>query len=140
MVKRKIKSFVDMIDRVEDVYDDKKYKKSHEMASNLARKIKKFRQSGLENKGEYSNENLTFKFLRNNGNIKKLYKVRDMSYDKMLSIEDDYNKKFKIFVKNTEKKLDFDITGFNYFQEEKKLQERLKNQYFREKRILIGEI
>ena len=135
MVKRKIKSFIDMIERVEDTYDDKNYKLAHEESVNLARKIKKFRQSGLEDKGEYSNENLAFKFLRNNGNIKKLYDVRNMSYDKMLSLEDDYEKNFKIFINKDE---DFVTKGFNRLQEEEKFQKRLKKRHSRMKRRLIS--
>lgn len=135
MVKRKIKSFIDMIERVEDTYDDKNYKLAHEESVSLARKIKKFRQSGLEDKGEYSNENLAFKFLRNNGNIKKLYDVRNMSYDKMLSLEDDYEKNFKIFINKDE---DFVTKGFNRLQEEEKFQKRLKKRHSRMKRRLIS--
>ena len=62
MVKRKINSFIDMIERVEDKFDDKDYEKSHAMAANLARKIKKFRQAGLEDKGfDHLNEIKKFK-------------------------------------------------------------------------------
>lgn len=123
MVKRKINSFIDMIERVEDSYDDKDYKKSYNMAANLARKIKKFRKSGLEAMGIYSNENLTFKFLRNNGFIKTLYGIRNKSYDKMMSINGNYTKKFKIFLskeENSGKK------GFNMLQETEKFQKRVK--------------
>ena len=52
MVKRKIKSFIDMIERVEDEYHDKNYEDAYESAISLARKIKNFRKSGLEDKGE----------------------------------------------------------------------------------------
>ena len=38
MVKRKIKSFIDMVERVEDEFDDKNYEKSHKMSVNLAKK------------------------------------------------------------------------------------------------------
>ena len=38
----------------------------------LKAKIKQFRQSGLEDKGEYSLENLAFKKLRNEGYLEKL--------------------------------------------------------------------
>ena len=135
MVKRKIKSFIDMIDRVEDVYDDKDYEKAHAEASKLARKIKKFRQSGLEDEGEYSNENLAFKYLRNKGHIKTLYDTRNKSYDKMMSIEGDYEKKFKIFV--SQDKIN-DSDGFNKLEEEEKFQKRVKKRHFRMKRRLIS--
>ena len=98
MVKRKINSFIDMIERVEDSCNNKEYEKCYNTAANLARKIKKFRKSGLEDKGEYSNENLTFKYLRNHGFIETLYNLRDGSYDKMMSLEGEYEKKFKIYV------------------------------------------
>jgi hypothetical protein len=54
--------------------------------SNLYKKIKSFRQSGLESGGEYSYENLTFKLLRRNGYIEKLLKLRTDITDKKLSI------------------------------------------------------
>jgi len=52
----------------------------------LRKKIKKFRQSGLESGGEYSYENLTFKLLRRNGYIKKLLDLKNTITDKKLSI------------------------------------------------------
>ena len=52
----------------------------------LRKKLKKFRQSGLESGGEYSYENLTFKLLRRNGYIKKLLDLKNDITDKKLSI------------------------------------------------------
>lgn len=135
MVKRKIKSFVDMIERVEDAYDDKDYKKSYDMSINLARKIKKFRKSGLEDVGVYSNENLTFKYLRNNGFIKTLYDTRNQSYDKMMSIDGNYAKKFKIFLSKDKNN---DSGGFNALQEDEKFQKRVKKRHFRAKKRLLN--
>jgi len=135
MVKRKIKSFIDMIDRVEDEYDDKNFKKAHGMSINLAKKIKKFRQSGLESTGEYSNENLAFKYLRNKGHIKTLYDTRNKSYDKMMSLDGDYEKKFKIFV--SQDKI-LNNKGFNKLEEEEKFQKRVKKRHLRMKRRLIS--
>lgn len=51
------------------------------------KKIKNFRQSGLDKSGEYSFENLTFKLLRRNGSIKKLLDLKSMLLDRKLSIE-----------------------------------------------------
>lgn len=51
-------------------------------------KIKKFRSSGLERGGEYSYENLVFKFLRRNGYIQKLFDTKNNVIDKTLSIEE----------------------------------------------------
>jgi len=52
----------------------------------LKDKIKKFRQSGLEDGGEYSYENLTFKLLRRNGYIEKLMSIKTTVRDKKLSL------------------------------------------------------
>lgn len=52
----------------------------------LRKKLKQFRQSGLESGGEYSYENLTFKLLRRNGYIDKLLKLKTDITDKKLSI------------------------------------------------------
>ena len=53
---------------------------------NLKDKIKRFRQSGLDDGGEYSYENLTFKLLRRNGYIEKLINLKSEVTDKKLSI------------------------------------------------------
>jgi hypothetical protein len=135
MVKRKIKSFIDMIDRVEDEYDDKNFKKAHDMSVKLGKKIKKFRQSGLERDGEYSNENLTFKYLRNKEHIKILYDTRNKSYDKMMSLDGDYTKKFKIFVSQDNEPAG---KGFNKLFEKEKFQKRVKKRHSRMKRRLIS--
>ena len=135
MVKRKVKSFIDMIERVEDLYDTKKYAQAHEFSKKLIKKIKKFRQSGLEDKGEYSYENLTFKYLRNNGFIKTLYDTRNQSYDKMMSIDGDYAKKFKIFLSKDKNN---DSGGFNALQEDEKFQKRVKKRHFRAKKRLLN--
>mgnify|MGYP006268196129 CR=1 FL=1 len=52
----------------------------------LRKKIKEFRQSGLESGGEYSYENLVFKLLRRNGYIGKLKNLKTDIVDKKLSI------------------------------------------------------
>ena len=135
MVKRKIKSFIDMIERVEDQYYDKKFEDAYESAIKLAGKIKKFRKAGLEDMGEYSNENLAFKYLRNKEFIKTLYDVRNRSYDKMMSLDGDYAKKFKIFTSQD------DIApsvGFDKLQEEERYQRLIKKRHSRSKRSLIG--
>jgi hypothetical protein len=52
----------------------------------LRKKLKTFRQCGLDKGGEYSYENLTFKLLRRNGYIEKLLKLKTSLTDKKLSI------------------------------------------------------
>ena len=135
MVKRKVKSFIDMIERVQDKYDSEKYEDAHHAAKKLVKKIKKFRQSGLEDKGEYSYENLTFKYLRNYDHIKELFDIRTQSYDKMKSVGIDYNKKFKIFVKNDEL---LDEIGFDRLIEVEKYQQRVKRRHKRAKKWFLS--
>ena len=135
MVKRKAKSFMDMIERAQDLFDDKKYEESHQFASDLFSKIKKFRKSGLEDEGQYSYENLVFKYLRNYEHIKQLYDLRTDSYDKMMSLGGEYHKKFKIFI-------DFDQEdegkGFQQLKEIEKFQKRVKKRHKRAKKWLIS--
>ena len=135
MVMRKAQSFSDMIERAEDLYDDKKYQEAYEFSIKLAKKIKKFRQSGLEDKGEYSFENLAFKFLRNSGIIKNLFDVRNKSYDKMMSLDGDYMKKFNIFIDRDglEEK-----TGFYRLDEIEKFQQRVRRRHKRAKKWFLG--
>lgn len=52
----------------------------------LRKKLKAFRQSGLESGGEFSYENLTFKLLRRNGYINKLLELKNKILDKKLSL------------------------------------------------------
>jgi hypothetical protein len=52
----------------------------------LRKKLKSFRQTGLESGGEFSYENLTFKLLRRNGYIKKLMDFKNSIIDKKLSL------------------------------------------------------
>ena len=53
----------------------------------LADKIKKMRKSGLDQGGEYSIENLSFKILRNEGYISKLHAHKQRAMDNLLTIE-----------------------------------------------------
>ncbi len=52
----------------------------------LIKKINNMRQSGLEKGGEMSDENIIYKILRSEGDIQKLYDMRDNIFDVDLSI------------------------------------------------------
>ena len=52
----------------------------------LIDKLKKYRQAGLDEGGEFSPENLAFKILRKKGIIKKLYEKLQTLHDKKLSL------------------------------------------------------
>lgn len=64
---------------------------SQEEAQKILDKIYKMRQSGLEEGGEFSVENIVFKKLRDDKLIEKLKKQIKVSYDKKLSLKENYN-------------------------------------------------
>ena len=69
---------------------------SIENIKKLRDEIKDMRQKGLEEEGEFSVGNLTFKALRHSGYIKKLYDYKAKIQDAELSLEN-----FKLFFKNS---------------------------------------
>tara|TARA_B100000212_G_scaffold26952_1_gene17870 strand:+ start:480 stop:1253 length:774 start_codon:yes stop_codon:yes gene_type:complete len=87
-IKVKAEAIEDQIDRVVALYDDGKYEETIEKADKLKAKIKKLRQSGLDDVGEYSVENLAFKTLRRNGYLGKLSDAKTNAYDRMMSVEE----------------------------------------------------
>ena len=84
----KAKNWMSQIDKIET---NSKRVDPKEVLKDIDRfksKIKKYRGSGLEDKGEYSYENLTFKFLRRNEYLKKLNDVRNSLIDKNLTLDE----------------------------------------------------
>ena len=87
ILKGKTENMMSKVDAlIEDVSDD-------ELDAALAKiekfkeKLKKYRSAGLEKDGEFSYENLVFKFLRRNGYIDKLFDFKNKLMDKSLSLE-----------------------------------------------------
>jgi ribosomal protein L17 len=100
VIKNKILNFTEKIDKILSLEDSETTKVD---AEKIKDKIKKMRQSGLSKKGEYSEENLAFKYLRNHGYIEKLFDKIRSSYDKTVSIEEsessstfDYDEKINL--------------------------------------------
>jgi len=58
----------------------------------VLKKIKQYRQAGLDKGGEFGPENLAFKALRSQGYIQKLYALRDKLHSEILTIETMYKK------------------------------------------------
>jgi len=52
----------------------------------LIKKINNMRQAGLDKGGEMSDENIIYKILRSEGDIQKLYDMRDNVFDVDLSL------------------------------------------------------
>jgi hypothetical protein len=62
----------------------------------VLKKIKQYRQAGLDKGGEFGSENLAFKALRSQGYITKLYALRDKLHSEHLTIETMYQDPAKI--------------------------------------------
>ena len=84
VLKKKIKSWTDKID---DAIELAKSENNADKLKSLKEKLKDYRQSGLSKDGEFSYENLVFKFLRRSGHIGKLFDEKTKIKDKELSIE-----------------------------------------------------
>jgi hypothetical protein len=85
-IKDKSSNIMNITDSIESMYKDGEYDKVIRRVNGLIEKIKNMRSAGLEKDGEYSSENLTFKVLRRNGYIEKLMNLKDISYDKSLTL------------------------------------------------------
>lgn len=87
-VKDKANRVMDMIDGLYDIMQDTEdYEKVTEMADRIKKKIKKMRQCGLEEGGEWSVENMVFKVLRRNGMYGRLSDIKTVAYDKSMTLE-----------------------------------------------------
>ena len=88
LVKTKSNQWMRIIDECIEQAKEQNLEDSQETLKKCYKKIKKYRQSGLEEGGEFSIENLVFKFLRRNGYIGKLLEMRDKLLDKNLSLKE----------------------------------------------------
>jgi hypothetical protein len=87
-VKDKANKVMDMIDRLYDLMQETEdYEKVTELADRVKKKIKKMRQCGLEEGGEWSVENMVFKVLRRNGMYGRLSDIKTVAYDKSVTLE-----------------------------------------------------
>jgi hypothetical protein len=84
VLKTKIKCWTDKID---DAIDNAKSEGNVDNLKKLKEKLKDYRQSGLNKDGEFSYENLVFKYLRRSGHIGKLFDEKTKIKDKELSVE-----------------------------------------------------
>tara|TARA_R100000458_G_C8263135_1_gene238441 strand:+ start:154 stop:942 length:789 start_codon:yes stop_codon:yes gene_type:complete len=96
-VVKKSQRLIELIDSVEEIYDEERYDDAYSFSSLVKEKIRKFRRCGLESAGQYSPENLAFKVLRRNGYLKKLSDIRNKSYDRINSVNENSARKWKQF-------------------------------------------
>jgi predicted nucleotidyltransferase len=86
ILKDKINQWVNIIDGVEETTKDVSAEESKEIIDKYRDKLKKFRSCGLEKGGEFSYENIVFKYLRRSGHIEKLFNLENQILDKELSL------------------------------------------------------
>ena len=82
VLSKKATAIMDVVDEIQSQVDEDKYSTFKEKINKIWKKIKKSRQSGLEEGGEYSTGNLVFKLLRRNGYVGKIMELKKYAYDK----------------------------------------------------------
>jgi hypothetical protein len=83
LISEKAKTIMMSVDDIEDESKEDEYSEFEEKISKVWKKIKNYRQSGLDSEsGEYSVGNLVFKLLRRNGYIGKIMDMKRKLYDK----------------------------------------------------------
>ncbi len=87
-INKKVKVWMDTIDCVIKNASKKDLDEAKEFITKYKEKLKKFRKSGLDKEGEFSDENLVFKVLRRNGYIEKLFDFEDKLLDKSLTLDE----------------------------------------------------
>jgi len=103
LIKNKAEQWMNIIDGVIENSEDESIDEAKKLFKKYKDKLKKYRTSGLEEGGEYSDENLVFKVLRRNGYIEKLYKFQDKHTDKKLSLKEtttNIGGEFKVDIEN----------------------------------------
>ena len=83
----KAKYWMEKIDDIEIKAETEDEEEVLIMIDKLKDKIKKYRSGGLKEGGEYSYENLAFKFLRRNDYLKKINDIKNDLIDKSLTVE-----------------------------------------------------
>lgn len=86
ILKEKINQWVNIIDGVTETTTGMSAEESKELIDKYRQKLKKFRGCGLEKGGEFSYENIVFKYLRRSGHIEKLFNLENQILDKELSL------------------------------------------------------
>ncbi len=105
---------VSIIDQIENLENNKQLSRNeiYSKGNELKDRIKKMRKGGLERGGEFSVENLAFKYLRNNGYLERLYDLTQDAYDTNLSLTE--NKKYNADdIKKISDSLKIDISDYS---------------------------
>ena len=81
-LKDKSQQWMDIIDGVLENAKDDDLEDAIKLVKKYKEKLRKYRACGLKKEGEFSYENLVFKFLRRNGYISKLENFKNKIADK----------------------------------------------------------
>ena len=142
-IRKKVKKIIDKLEKLDSIKDlDKIQKKGKEIKD----KLKKMRKAGLDDVGEFSEENLVFKYLRNNGYIGNLFDSMRKAYDKSLSINEeektatfDYDEELNIVLANEVLKMCKELNrSSKYFDKSGVPEKILKNKKYALKKIPIS--
>jgi hypothetical protein len=88
-IKKKIKVFIEEINKIDQMIStEEPPNETIALINDLKEKIKKYRKSGLAQGGEYSDENLVFKYLRRTNYLKRLSDYKVQVIDKMFSLQE----------------------------------------------------
>ena len=88
-LKLKINHWVELVKKTLKDADESSLKVSKSKITKLTDKLRKFRKGGLEKGGEFSNENLVYKYLRRSGLLDKVFNYQYKKRTKELSIENE---------------------------------------------------
>jgi translation elongation factor P/translation initiation factor 5A len=86
-IRKKAASFINKIDDVQSLYDERKYEEVLTQQKKLWGDMKKMRKAGLTREGEFSFENIIFKVLRRGNYIEQLQGLKIKAYDQLNSLE-----------------------------------------------------
>ena len=86
-VLKKARGWMELIDSLQSRAYGMSPEEIIEVINRIKEKLKRFRMCGLEKGGEFSYENLAFKFLRRSGYIKKLFDLKNKVVDLSLSLD-----------------------------------------------------
>ncbi len=87
-ISTKVKQWMKIIDGIVDNTKDEDIETSKSIIQKCNEKLRKYRESGLQDGGEYSEENLVFKVLRRNGYLEKIRNLSNKLVDKKLSMKE----------------------------------------------------
>ena len=85
-IRKKVEAYERQSSHIKRIFEEGNYKKVVSLIEPLKKTIKRKREEGLEDDGEMSVENLTYKVLRNKGFFDELRELYKKAYDNSYSI------------------------------------------------------